>query len=43
LSFKIEEEIKSIGFPSGTLWSRNIGINQWQSFGFVDCKNNGSP
>ena len=34
---------RNIGFLSGTLWSRNIGINLWQYFGFVDCKNNHSP
>ena len=33
---------RNIGFLSGTLWSRNIGINLWQSFGFVDCQNNQS-
>ena len=34
---------RNIGFLSCTLWSRNIGINLWQYFGIVDCKNNHSP
>ena len=34
---------RNTGFLYGDIQSRNIGINLWQSFGFVDCKNNSSP